>query len=317
MSIDLFPHNQEAYDSLLTLLETERKACIIHPTGTGKSFIAFKYCEDHPKQTIIWLSPSEYIFRTQCENLRNTGEAVPQNITFFTYQKLCLMSPAELEALRADAIVLDESHRSAAPTWYRSVRVLLEKNPEARLIGLTATSIRFLDRQLDTCELLFDSCVASQLTLGEAIVRGILGAPTYVTALYSCAKQLERYERRIRFARRRAARDRGEELLEALRRAIDQAEGLDEIFARHMKDRTGKYLFFAAALSICGKWRVREMAGLAGEHFGKIDPHAHIYTMFSADPGSSKAFRDFKADNSDHLKLLYRVRSRSVWRSWA
>ena len=82
MSIDLFPHNQEAYDSLLTLLETERKACIIHPTGTGKSFIAFKYCEDHPKQTIIWLSPSEYIFRTQCENLRNTGEVVPQNITF-------------------------------------------------------------------------------------------------------------------------------------------------------------------------------------------------------------------------------------------
>ena len=35
MSIDLFPHNREAYDSLLTLLETERKACIIHPTGRG------------------------------------------------------------------------------------------------------------------------------------------------------------------------------------------------------------------------------------------------------------------------------------------
>ena len=195
------------------MIDETGKVCVVHPTGTGKSFIAFKYCEDHPKQTILWLSPSEYIFRTQCENLRKTGEVVPQNITFFTYQKLCLMPPAELETLRADAIVLDESHRSAAPTWYQSVRVLLEKNPEARLIGLTATPIRFLDRQLDTCELLFDSCVASQLTLGEAIVRGILGAPTYVTALYSCAQQLERYERRIRSARRRAARDLGEELL--------------------------------------------------------------------------------------------------------
>ena len=115
MSIDLFPHNQEAYDSLLTLLETERKACIIHPTGTGKSFIAFKYCEDHPTQNIIWLSPSEYIFQTQCENLRKTGGSIPRNIVFYTYQKLCLMPPAEREALRADTIVLDESHRSAAP----------------------------------------------------------------------------------------------------------------------------------------------------------------------------------------------------------
>ena len=53
MSISLFPHNQKAYDSLLETLETKRRACIIHPTGTGKSFIGFKYCEDHPEQSVI------------------------------------------------------------------------------------------------------------------------------------------------------------------------------------------------------------------------------------------------------------------------
>ena len=41
------------------------KAAIVHPTGTGKSYIAFKLVEDHPDATVFWLSPSEYIFKTQ------------------------------------------------------------------------------------------------------------------------------------------------------------------------------------------------------------------------------------------------------------
>lgn len=302
MGISLYPHNEEAYRAVLAMLAETGKACVVHPTGTGKSFIGFKYCEDHPEQAVLWLSPSEYIFRTQCENLAAVGAAVPDNITFFTYQKLCMMPPEELRALRADAIVLDESHRSAARLWYQAVQTLLRENPTALLIGLTATPVRFLDRQLDTCALLFDSCVASQLTLGEAVVRGILGAPTYVTALYSYQKQYERYDRRVHAAHRRAARDRGEELLDTLRRAIDRADGLDEIFERHMKDRSGKYLVFCS-----GYDHMREMASLAGEHFGRIDPDAHVYTVFSADPDSSRAFRAFKADDSDHLKLLYSV----------
>ena len=302
MAISLYPHNATAYDAVLSMLAETGKACVVHPTGTGKSFIGFKYCEDHPEQFVLWLSPSEYIFKTQCENLLNTGAAMPENITFYTYQKLCMMDAEELGALRADMIVLDESHRSAARLWYRSVKTLLKNNPEALLLGLTATPVRFLDKQLDTCELLFDGCVASQLSLGEAIVRGILGAPTYVTALFSYQKQYERCERRVRAAKRRAARDRGEKLLDALRRAIERAEGLDEIFEKHIVDKAGKYLVFCSSYD-----HMREMASLAGEHFGRIDPQAHVYTVFSADPGSSKAFRDFKADDSEHLKLLYSV----------
>ena len=43
------------------------KAAIVHPTGTGKSYIAFKLIEDNPEKVVIWLSPSEYIFKTQLE----------------------------------------------------------------------------------------------------------------------------------------------------------------------------------------------------------------------------------------------------------
>ena len=88
MSISLFPHNQTAYESLLAVLGADRRACIIHPTGTGKSFIGFKYCEDHPEQSVLWLSPSVYIFKTQQESLLATDAKMPGNITFMTYVKL-------------------------------------------------------------------------------------------------------------------------------------------------------------------------------------------------------------------------------------
>ena len=42
MSVQLFPHNQIAYNSALEMLESCGKAAIVHPTGTGKSFIGFK-----------------------------------------------------------------------------------------------------------------------------------------------------------------------------------------------------------------------------------------------------------------------------------
>lgn len=69
MEITLFKHNQTAYQKALRMLENTGKAAVIHPTGTGKSFIGFKLCQDFPDKTVCWLSPSEYIFQTQIENL--------------------------------------------------------------------------------------------------------------------------------------------------------------------------------------------------------------------------------------------------------
>lgn len=80
MSISLFKHNRIAYNAAVSMLTETGKAAIVHPTGTGKSFIGFKLCEDNPKSMICWLSPSEYIFKTQLENLVATGADVPANI---------------------------------------------------------------------------------------------------------------------------------------------------------------------------------------------------------------------------------------------
>ena len=97
MAIDLYRLNCEAYYAAVQMMAETKKAAIVHPTGTGKSFIAFKLCEENPDKTICWLSPSEYKFNTQLENLQKVSNGyVPQNIKFYTYAKLLNLSDDEL-----------------------------------------------------------------------------------------------------------------------------------------------------------------------------------------------------------------------------
>ena len=98
MGIKLFEYNQTAYKAALNLMKQNGKAAVIHPTGTGKSFIGFKLCEDFPEASVCWLSPSDYIFKTQTENLKKASDGfIPQNIKFYTYAKLMNMSKADIE----------------------------------------------------------------------------------------------------------------------------------------------------------------------------------------------------------------------------
>ncbi|MBQ9806472.1 MAG: Helicase associated domain protein, partial [Clostridia bacterium] len=301
MGIQLFSHNQAAYLAALEMLHETGKAAIVHPTGTGKSFIGFKLCEEFPKSMVCWLSPSEYIFKTQIENLKAVSDGYePQNVKFFTYAKLMNMDTAELELIQPDYIVLDEFHRCGAEMWGQGVKNLLSVFPNAPILGLSATAIRYLDNQRDMSDELFDGNVASEMTLGEAIVRGILNPPKYVLSVFSYRKDLERYQKRVRQAKSKAVRDAAEKYLEALRRALDMADGLDVIFDKHMIDRHGKYVVFCANYE-----HLSQMTEKAGEWFSKVDATPHIYTAYSDDPETSKAFEDFKKDNSDHLKLLF------------
>lgn len=172
MSIELFEHNRIAYEKAAEMLSKTGKVAIIHPTGTGKSFIAFQFVLDNPNKRFCWLSPSENIFNTQIETLILAGgNVVPENLYFFTYTKLVMMKPEELEEIAPDFIILDEFHRCGAKIWGMGVRRLLDMYSEAPILGLTATNIRYLDNQRDMADELFEGNVASYINLGEALVR--------------------------------------------------------------------------------------------------------------------------------------------------
>ena len=106
MSIHLYKHNEDAYRAVETMLEEKQMAAVIHPTGTGKSMIAFKLVEQHPHKHFLWLSPSEYIYKTQLENI----DTQFSNIEYMSYSRLmkCEKASGSISERKAPGALSDK-----------------------------------------------------------------------------------------------------------------------------------------------------------------------------------------------------------------
>ena len=98
---------------------------------------------------------------------------------------------------------------------------MLSLYPDAKVLGLSATNIRYLDNKRDMADELFDGRIASNMTLGEAIVRGILTPPKYVLSVFSYKGEFERYSAKIGKIKNKAVHDRAEKYLDALKRVLE------------------------------------------------------------------------------------------------
>ena len=193
--IELYNHNKEAYEKTIDMLDKEKMCCIIHPTGTGKSYIALKWLYENKDKKGLFVTSSlsiiDNIERTIRENNMSLEEDFP-NLKIITYTKL-MKDPY----IDADNIVLDEFHRAGAEKWGEGVSELLEFNKNANVLGLSATPVRYLDGKRDMSEEIFNGNVSSHITLPYAIANGILPVPTYINAIYSFKEEIDRIEDKI------------------------------------------------------------------------------------------------------------------------
>ena len=234
--LELYPHNEKAYRKLLDMLSETRRACIIHPTGTGKAFIAYRYAFDHPKERILWMSPSTYIEQEQEASIRRELPNYEfKNIERMTYQTAMHRAQKGNLDIHADTVIFDEFHHTGAPQWSRGVEGVIECNPDANLIGLSATSIRYSDSGRDMSDELFDGHIASYMSLTDCWVLGILPVPTYVTAGYSINGYIEDLGERI--AKEESAGRRAELLADfnELRDCASRAANLPAIFQKYFE----------------------------------------------------------------------------------
>jgi len=134
------------------------------------------------------------------------------------------VTETEIAEIQPDYIILDEFHRCGAELWGAGVDAVLKAYPNNPVLGLSATAIRYLDNQRDMTDELFGGNIASEMTLGESIVRNILSPPKYILSIFSYQQDLEKYEKRVRSAKSKAVQDAASAYLEALRRALDKAE---------------------------------------------------------------------------------------------
>lgn len=81
---------------------------------------------------------------------------------------------------------------------------------------------------------------------------------------------------------------------------MEQADGLDRVFAHHITNKSGKYIVFCA-----NKEHMDEMVSHVPEWFAGVNPDVAVYEAYSDDPNTDKAFANFKTDTTNRLKLLF------------
>lgn len=301
--IELYPHNQAALNHLEEALKYTRRAAVIQPTGTGKSFVALAFIERRPNNSFLYLAPSTHIFNQLKHHAGHTD--VLLHTTMMTYQKLCLLHEDELGKLEPDYIILDEFHRCGADDWGSAVDHLLALYVECFLIGFTATPVRYLDKAgtRDMSEELFHGSIASYYTLQDAINDKVLPVPHYVLGDILMNERVSSLETALtQVASYGRARTAGYSLLENPKRNMAEAQGIDEIFKCHMPNRFAKLIVFCRNLEHIAQCR-EDMHRWLGP--GK---KIREYVCRSDEKAADIELNAFAGDNERNaIRLLYCV----------
>lgn len=301
--IELYPHNQAALNHLEEALKYTRRAAVIQPTGTGKSFVALAFIERRPNNSFLYLAPSTHIFNQLKHHAGHTD--VLLHTTMMTYQKLCLLHEDELGKLEPDYIILDEFHRCGADDWGSAVDHLLALYVECFLIGFTATPVRYLDKAgtRDMSEELFHGSIASYYILQDAINDKVLPVPHYVLGDILMNERVSSLETALtQVASYGRARTAGYSLLESLKRNMAEAQGIDEIFKCHMPNRFAKLIVFCRNLEHIAQCR-EDMHRWLGP--GK---KIREYVCRSDEKAADIELNAFAGDNERNaIRLLYCV----------
>ena len=249
MGINLKKHNEEAYQKIKDMLKETDRAAVVHPTGTGKTYIALKWIEETSGKT-IYVAPSNHILsqvKEDVEKAKESGEISDEQykrykeVKYVTYTSLMELSKMESGY---DNIIIDEFHRCGAPEWSKGVDRIIKQSPNAKILGMTATPIRAVDNK-DMADAIFKGNVASEMTLEEAVAEGIIEAPIYINGIYSLQEEIKKAESNIEKITNEETKKELRKDIEEAKRHLEQAEGLDDIFAKYAGDKKeGKYIVF-------------------------------------------------------------------------
>lgn len=252
----LLPHNEVGYDDLNKYLEYYQMVSLNRATGTGKSFILAKFIFKNRKKRILYLSPS-YVINDQIleDHMAELGidKSLIPYLDFQIYRNLLKMDMEELAA-KYDIIILDEYHRCGAKKWGIQVNKLLkiikEKYPNTKVIGTTATEVRYLDNDKNMNYILFDGVEASRLSLVDAILMGILPAPVYVITPIYMLKDLKKIKERInKYTFYNNQKIKYDKLLSESKEKIENVIGNYKTYEEYLDKENGKYIVFSQTIS--------------------------------------------------------------------
>ena len=221
----VFEHKLKAYNNIKEAFKYDNRTCIIHPTGTGKTYITLQLLLEHPNASIIVVTSYKSILNQLEETMNDNGYGLES----FPLLDVCLYgSLGQFVNVKYDYIVLDEFHRSGAPTWGHSTNELLNNNPNAKVLGLSATPVRYLDNERDMGAELFDNNISSQLSLAECVAKEILPTPRYISCLYSMQDEYDRIDKKISSIQNKKSKTEAKMLLRNAKRLLEKSSGMGD-----------------------------------------------------------------------------------------
>ena len=252
--VELFPHNEKAYQKLLNSLKINRFTTINHATGTGKSFIALKFIYEFRQKKGLYISPTYPIIDQLMDSSYSIGLTPEElNIDTVIYGNLQGVDMKKLYE-KYDYFILDEYHRAGAKLVYKKLKELryLVKNgkKDKKVIGLTATRKRYLDKERDMTEELFDGNVASELSLSEAMLENLLPTPFYYNSKIACREELEKAQKRIdKMSDGKFKAEKQKELDKVGEEINNGAEDYRNMINKYIEKKDGKYIVFCDSIS--------------------------------------------------------------------
>jgi len=321
----LMGHNIPTYLKLLDAFDSGAdRVCVTQATGTGKSYLAFQWLYDNvlktDGKTALVLDPLWSITRQfesiyhdryyselaeYFQSLRDSVIPYDGRITFSHYDTLKRIPHEQLLQCHFDYIVLDEFHRVGAAGRNAAVQTLLNANPDAKVLGLSATPIRYLDRMRDMGKELFGDNVISGTSLPQAIESGILKSPDYVLGVFSYDKTIQRIENEILSIRDDTLRSGFLHDLKKIKKRASSADGLDKLLARKIQNKSSKCIVFCTDTSQMSQIRNQINTGL----FSGVNSNVHVYSISYLDgwQRAQQTINNYIADNTTALKIMLAV----------
>ena len=244
MGIELDPKwQEEAYEQISNDFSTGNRSCVVAPTGCGKTALGLKLMEENPNGNFLWVTSSSVAIREikgLIQKVYGIKEPFP-NLKIMTYNALSNMNEEQFDKLNPSTVIFDELHRAGAPIWEIRVKELLENNKHAKILGLTATPIRTDGKNMANA---ICGGISYQLELTEAMAREILPIPIYICTKYIFDEDIQEMEEAIDAIGDIEKRNEIHKLMEEATRKLHKAQGIQEIFEKHMTKSNGKYIIF-------------------------------------------------------------------------
>ena len=368
-SINLRDYQEIAVKNVDNIFEVKNFAGVVLPTGAGKSFVAIAEMLKYKNENILYYAPNVEILKQLKKHIikyvlgleilneedekyyKNNIEKLPEGYIFsndidtvikevfpylhmYCYQGLTYKEDEFFESKDASLIIFDEVHRTGAKEWEIKVRKLIDSNPKAKILGITATPVRDVDNinMLDKLaeysntytkkEIKEKKHLAMEMTLVDAMQDGIVVTPNIVTFDYSLenSEQYKEVKKLYESETNENKKQKYKKIYDEMRSIIEKSKdkGMSNIikdgFINNNKPLNGRYIVFLPLNNDTINQTTEEFIlneiNQVKEYFKNIDENPEIEYLYSGRKDkelNEHAINRFESSKSDHLKLIFAI----------